>query len=75
MAPEVLMKRGYTYTVDWWSLGVATWELLFGKRPFRGKTNTALTACILRDQLRLPDAPPQVVSSECVSFLNGVRHI
>jgi len=72
MAPEVLTKRGYTYTVDWWSLGVTGWELLFGKRPFRGKTNSALTQCILRDPLRLPEQPPQAVSDECISFLKGV---
>ncbi|KAG9312876.1 kinase-like domain-containing protein [Chiua virens] len=39
MAPEILTKRGYTYTIDWWSLGVCAYELLFGRRPFRGKTN------------------------------------
>jgi hypothetical protein len=66
MAPEVLLKRGYTYTVDWWSLGVTGWELLFGKRPFRGKTNSALTQCILRDSLKLPENKPQQVSEECM---------
>lgn len=72
MAPEVLLKKGYTYTVDWWSLGVTGWELLFGKRPFRGKTNSALTNCILKDSLRLPENKPQEVSEECMSFLRGV---
>lgn len=72
MAPEVLLKRGYTYTVDWWSLGVTGWELLFGKRPFRGKTNSNLTLCILKDSLKLPENKPQQVSDECMSFLKGV---
>jgi serine/threonine kinase 32 len=31
MAPEVLRKKGYFATVDWWSLGVVVYELLFGK--------------------------------------------
>lgn len=31
MAPEVLAKKGYFDTVDWWSLGVVMYELLFGK--------------------------------------------
>ncbi|EGG07566.1 uncharacterized protein MELLADRAFT_105522 [Melampsora larici-populina 98AG31] len=31
MAPEILGKRGYTSTIDWWSLGVVTFELVFGK--------------------------------------------
>ena len=75
MAPEVLTKRGYTYTVDWWSLGVTGWELLFGKRPFRGKTNSALTSCILKDLLKLPEQQPQAISQDCLSFLQGVRFL
>ena len=75
MAPEVLLKRGYTYTVDWWSLGVTGWELLFGKRPFRGKTNSNLTLCILKDSLKLPENKPQQVSDECMSFLRGVSRL
>ena len=31
MAPEVLAKRGYHASVDWWSLGVVCFELMFGK--------------------------------------------
>lgn len=31
MAPEILEKRGYTCSVDWWSLGIVCYELLVGK--------------------------------------------
>lgn len=31
MAPEILDKKGYSTSVDWWSLGVLAYELLFGK--------------------------------------------
>ncbi|KAG8833916.1 hypothetical protein FRC17_009875 [Serendipita sp. 399] len=55
MAPEVLAKKGYTYTIDWWSLGVCAYELMFGRRPFRGKTNSDLTHSIARDHLRFPE--------------------
>ncbi|KAG0324654.1 hypothetical protein BGZ99_001591 [Dissophora globulifera] len=54
MAPEVLLRKGYLASVDWWSLGVVMFELLFGKRPFRGKSNDLLTNSILRDPLPLP---------------------
>lgn len=30
MAPEILRKRGYLASVDWWSLGVVCYELLVG---------------------------------------------
>ncbi|KAI0788818.1 kinase-like protein [Abortiporus biennis] len=55
MAPEILAKRGYTYTIDWWSLGVCAYELIFGRRPFRGKTNSDLTHSISKDSLRFPE--------------------
>src|SRR6266702_3370249 len=55
MAPEILHKRGYTYPIDWWSLGVCAYELIFGRRPFRGRTNTALTHSISKDALRFPE--------------------
>lgn len=31
MAPEVLLRKGYFESVDWWSLGVVMFELLFGR--------------------------------------------
>lgn len=34
MAPEILLKKRYTTEVDWWSLGVTMFELLFGKVNF-----------------------------------------
>ncbi|TFY83302.1 hypothetical protein EWM64_g710 [Hericium alpestre] len=55
MAPEILSKRGYTYPIDFWSLGVCAYELIFGRRPFRGRTNSALTHSISRDPLRFPE--------------------
>lgn len=72
-APEVLAKRGYFATVDWWSLGVVAYELLFGKRPYRGKTNSTLTQAILKDQVRFPDNADEIVSQEGLDCLRGVR--
>lgn len=72
MAPEILVKKGYTCTVDWWSLGVVAFELLFGKRPFRGKTNSALTNAITRDEPRFPDTLPQTISPEALNFLEKI---
>ena len=34
-SPEQLSKEGYTDKIDSWSLGILTYELLFGKSPFQ----------------------------------------
>jgi serine/threonine kinase 32 len=74
MAPEILAKRGYTYTIDWWSLGVCAYELLFGRRPFRGKTNTELTQSISKDILRFPENVEQKCSQSGLNALKGVSY-
>ncbi|KAF9181271.1 hypothetical protein BGZ51_005029 [Haplosporangium sp. Z 767] len=70
MAPEVLMRKGYLESVDWWSLGVVMFELLFGKRPFRGKNNDMLTISILRDPLPFPENVHAMVSEPCLDVLS-----
>ena len=72
MAPEILHKRGYTYPIDWWSLGVCAFELVFGCRPFRGRTNTALTHSISKDPLRFPENANEKCSKEGLHYIKGV---
>ncbi|KAI0704371.1 kinase-like domain-containing protein [Cytidiella melzeri] len=71
MAPEILTKKGYTYTVDWWSLGVCAYELIFGRRPFRGKTNSDLTHSISKDHLRFPEDADSKCSRAGLQALKG----
>ena len=35
LAPEILSKKGYNSSVDWWSLGCLMYEMLSGKPPFK----------------------------------------
>ncbi|KAJ3077838.1 camp-dependent protein kinase catalytic subunit [Quaeritorhiza haematococci] len=39
IAPEVVIGRPYTKSVDWWSLGVLIFELVSGKTPFGDDTS------------------------------------
>ncbi|KAH9852103.1 kinase-like protein [Lenzites betulinus] len=71
MAPEILAKRGYTYTIDWWSLGVCAYELIFGRRPFRGRTNSDLTHSISKDSLRFPEDADSKCSRAGIQALRG----
>ena len=37
VAPEILMRKGHGKCVDWYSLGVLIYEMLFGTPPFYQK--------------------------------------
>ncbi|ORX87365.1 kinase-like protein [Anaeromyces robustus] len=69
MAPEVLSKKGYFSAVDWWSLGVMMYELLYGKRPFRAKTNQELTHAIIHEQVQYP--AHSTISPECINVMKA----
>jgi Serine/threonine protein kinase len=39
IAPEVLLRTGYTQLCDWWSVGVILYEMLVGSPPFLANTS------------------------------------
>ncbi|KAI9306978.1 kinase-like domain-containing protein [Cunninghamella echinulata] len=71
MAPEILNKEGYDTSIDWWSLGATTFELIFGKRPFSGKSNEDLTNSILNDPVKFPENTLEIISQNCYDVLQG----
>ncbi|KAH9945005.1 kinase-like protein [Epithele typhae] len=72
MAPEVIGRQGYTWCADWWSLGVVTWELLFHRRPFDGRTAEKMKQSILKDHVRLPSRASEKCSKEGQQFVMGL---
>ncbi len=75
MAPQVIGKKGYSWEIDWWSLGITAYELLFNKRPFDGKTADTMKHSILRDTLRFPENAQNICSQAGIQALKGVRCI
>jgi serine/threonine kinase 32 len=73
MAPQVLNRKGYSWQVDWWSLGVTAYELLFHARPFGGQTAEKMTEAILNDTLTFPDDAKAHCSEEGMSAVRSVR--
>ena len=57
IAPEVIKGSGHTSAVDWWTLGILIYEMLYGTTPFKGKNRNATFANILREDIPFPDSP------------------
>ncbi|XP_048347205.1 serine/threonine-protein kinase 32A [Sphaerodactylus townsendi] len=92
MAPEMFSSTkpiGYSYAVDWWSLGVTAYELLRGRRPYHIRSSTAATeiahlfktatvmypAAWSKDMLSLIQKLMQVNPDERFSQLSDIQEI
>lgn len=57
MAPEVLLRKGYDKSVDYWAVGIVYFELIFGFTPFGDNfKNDYVVVCknIIRGNLQYP---------------------
>ncbi|KAA8520787.1 hypothetical protein F0562_014941 [Nyssa sinensis] len=68
VAPEVL-HRSYSLEADIWSIGVITYILLCGSRPFWARTESGIFRAVLRADPNFDDLPWPSVSSEAKDFV------
>ncbi|KAL7108183.1 hypothetical protein ACP275_06G098700 [Erythranthe tilingii] len=68
VAPEVL-HRSYSSEADIWSIGVITYILLCGSRPFWARTESGIFRSVLRADPNFFDAPWPSVSVEAKDFV------
>ncbi|OHT08265.1 AGC family protein kinase [Tritrichomonas foetus] len=54
IAPEIIRREQYTYMVDWWSLGVLSYELIYGATPFFNRNRARLFQAITMQEVRFP---------------------
>ncbi|KAH9870751.1 serine/threonine protein kinase, AGC [Plenodomus lingam] len=70
IAPEVIKGCGHTSAVDWWTLGILIYEMLYGTTPFKGKNRNATFANILRDEVPFPEGSgAPAVSNLCKGII------
>ncbi|XP_019420104.1 PREDICTED: CDPK-related kinase 3-like [Lupinus angustifolius] len=68
VAPEVL-HRSYSVEADIWSIGVITFILLCGSRPFWARTESGIFRSVLRADPNFDDLPWPSVSPEAKDFV------
>ncbi|CAI4726083.1 AGK_G0047700.mRNA.1.CDS.1 [Saccharomyces cerevisiae] len=55
IAPEVIRGNGHTAAVDWWTLGILIYEMLFGFTPFKGDNTNETFTNILKNEVSFPN--------------------
>ena len=76
MSPDIIENynsketKSYNSSVDLWSLGAITYELLIGKPAFTGKQPEEIFKQIMEGKYSLPSS--FYVSVEIISFINGL---
>ena len=75
LAPEILNETGHSFPVDWWALGVLTYEMIVGFPPFYTghQNNTKMYDLIKSKPVFFPDAQKHgiAMSENCKHFINA----
>lgn len=68
LAPEIISGQGHGSAVDWYTLGIFLFELLYGRTPFRGASNETTLLNIVAQPLRFPEMIPMTTSKEAYAW-------
>ena len=69
IAPEIISRDAYSYTVDWWSFGILAYEMLYGCTPFYSVNRSRLLQQILREDIAYPPGATQIQKNFIGAFL------
>ncbi|KAL9554976.1 hypothetical protein MBANPS3_002578 [Mucor bainieri] len=72
IAPEVIRSWGHSSSVDWWTLGILIYEMLYGTTPFKGSNRNETFYHIMNSDISFPPPhkkQPQAVSNTCNNLI------
>ena len=71
MSPEVIVGHNHNQVVDYFALGVLTFEFMMGKRPYTGKNRREIKEKIIETQFIISkDNIPERWSFDAADFIN-----
>ena len=73
IAPEVITGFGHNASVDWWTLGILLYEMLYGRTPFKGHLQNDTFNNILHHEITFPKMNPPV-SKDCKKLIKKLLH-
>ncbi|KAI8072757.1 kinase-like domain-containing protein [Gongronella butleri] len=77
IAPEVIKGRGHNFSVDWWTLGILIYEMLYGTTPFKGANRNDTFARIMDKDVTFKEQPAphaQSPSNQCKQLIRKLLH-
>jgi len=63
----MILTKGATFSVDWWSLGILIYELIFGFPPFYDENHNLMYNNILNNPVYFPEN--YSISKECKDLI------
>jgi protein kinase A len=70
LAPEVIKNIGYSYSVDWWALGILIYEMSSGKPPFASEDPMKIFEKIMNARVKYPTSFNTQLKDIIRQFLN-----
>lgn len=77
IAPEIVSQQEYTRMVDWWSVGVLVYRMLYGIMPFYSDNRLELYQIIMNEDPYFPEIDSNFdspVSNEAIDFITQLLH-
>eukprot|EP00052_Salpingoeca_macrocollata_P001199 m.24356 g.24356 ORF g.24356 m.24356 type:complete len:384 (+) comp11186_c0_seq1:97-1248(+) len=71
LAPEIIHNKGYAHAVDWWAVGILTYEMRCGRSPFESRSQMEMFKKITKKDFKFPK---DFLEPE-MSFIDGLLQV